>query len=270
MTIPWSVMEFAQMVHSPASRHKALAMLVARFDESGVHDAAEITCIAGVIGRALEWTRIERPWQEHLRLAGVSCFHATECAVPKKRKGEYYPLPEPIRTTLFNNCAQAIADRDLRLIVGAVVKKDWELPEFQKLRDRFQTPYHFCFESVLQYTEHWSRTFADGEPVALEFAEHEEYSSRAGELYELYRASPAYRCIGHFGWGKPKCLIPLQAADLVCYESWQHMWGYDRPGYKPREPLQKILPQYVEMSGFYDAEHLRNLQGLMDEKAKSA
>lgn len=240
-------------------------MLIGRFDESGVHEAAEVTCIAGLIGTALEWTRLERPWQEHLNRAGVSCFHATECAYPKKKKGEYYGLSEPIRTTLVNNCANEISQRNLRIIVGAVMRKDWDLPQFEKIRDRFKSPYHFCFESVLQYIELWSREHADGQPVALEFADHDEYRSRAADLYALYRGSPAYDCIGHFGWGKPKSLIPLQAADLVCYESYQCLWEYERPGYKPRPPLTKILPQYVEASGFYDKEHLQKLLRLMNE-----
>src|SRR5208337_1040506 len=97
---------------------------------------------------------------------------------------------------------------------------------------RFLTPYHLCFEFCMQQISKWSRSDANGESVALIFAEQREYKTNAAEaLYDFYR--------GKSPWGNelvsltfaPADAVPaLQAAGLLSYEINRYVAGnYSRP-----------------------------------------
>ncbi len=72
---------------------KKKPMLVAYFDESGTHDQSKVVCIAGLVGTAIEWSRIERPWEENLRTTRVPWFHANDCEEGIKLFDGFEPRP---------------------------------------------------------------------------------------------------------------------------------------------------------------------------------
>lgn len=67
------------------------------------------------------------------------------------------------------------------------------------------------------------------------------------------------RCLGALTFGNPKSVVPLQAADLVCYESYKHMEMLGQPQYQLRPVLAKLQDQLASESGFFDAESIRRL-----------
>ena len=111
----------------------------------------------------------------------------------------------------------------------------------------------------MQYVSSWSRKYANGETVSLVFAEQRQYKDHAAKIHEMYQASNLYHGLGSLTIAKPKLLIPLQAADLVCYETYKHMELHQEPGYVLRPALVKLLPKLSEQSGFFDCDNLPNL-----------
>lgn len=165
-------------------------MLVGYFDESGVHDSSKVVCIGGLVGSLLQWARLEKPWAEQLAVTRVSHFHAAKC---EAGGDEYFGISRGLRDSLVTGLTNEIADRALFVLVAALRKDDWDVYASAELKKRFQTPYHFCFESILDFVQAWSEKRMDGEPVAVVFAEHREFKSRAAQMYELYRADKAYK-----------------------------------------------------------------------------
>lgn len=236
-----------------------MAMLVAYFDETGLNSESNVVCVAGLVGTAIEWSRLERPWKNELRRMGVRTFHASKCNKGGKTgHGEYHPKSKEDRSAHVAILCNELIARDLGVIVAAVGKHDWETHAPEEARDRFQTPYHFCFEFVMQKICTWSRVNAGGEPVALLLADHEEFKSRSTEVHEYYYRH--YSEIGSLTNGKPKCLIQLQAADLVCHETYRYM--LNRLGAAVEPPLSEELTKLMLLlrdpkdAGLYDRENL--------------
>lgn len=210
----WPISEFAQSIGA-----RNLAMLVAYFDESGTHgNKSKAVCISGFVGTSTEWARLEKPWSEHLLTLGVSTFHASEC---EAGTGEFFGKHRGLRESLANGLTIEIAKRNIALITTAVLVDDWNKCASHELKERFKTPYHFCFEFVMHKIDKWSRANVGGEPVALVFADQEQFKERAKIIHDLYFDSKQNFRLGSLTFAKPQCVIPLQAADLSSYEAYQ-------------------------------------------------
>jgi hypothetical protein len=237
-----------------------MAMLAAYLDETGLHGGSEFVAVCGVIGTTIEWSRLERPWAEHLCTSRVSIFHATEC---DEGNGEFVGKSRAIRDSLVVGLSNEKSKRALDIVVCGVAKIDWDHRAPAHIKDRFETPYHFCFEFVLQKLNTWSHVHAKGEPIAMVFAEHEQYCARTIEVYEHYAHSPEYAHLGLLSFGKPKCLIQLQAADLLAYETYRYMKRRLKGGGdQPNRVMMKLLGSIVsdpENAGFYDCDNLATL-----------
>ena len=236
-------------------------MLAAYFDESGTHASAPVICIAGVVGTAIQLSRIELGWCKALQKLGVSTFHASKCY---GQHGEFHGKDEDDCLRLVDELSNEIEGKHINILAAALVRADWDRVASPELKRRFHSHYHFCFECVMQQISSWSRDYARNEPVALTFAEHQEYGPRAAEISALYQQSASYGNFGYFGFAKPACVIALQAADLVCYETYQFMstGDYSRQSFEGRPVLKKLEKQLHERSMFYNAENIPQLNAL--------
>lgn len=215
-------------------------MLVAYFDESGTHgEAARVTTVAGLVGDSREWARLEYEWRK--RLGQIKCFHATDCAAGD---GEFRGLSVEDRRDLSINLAKIIASSGDRLVAvgGAVYRDDWNYAVSDIIKAQFHTRYHFCLSMALMQVSELSLKHADGDPVAYVFAKHDEYGEYAQTIHEVFSKSKTLP-IGHMGFGEPKCVVPLQMADLYAYENYKELLTQlDEPGLRvaKREQLQII------------------------------
>ena len=55
-------------------------MLAGYFDESGTHDSAVITSVAGFVSTPERWQRFDEEWKRVLDHWGLEYFHMKECA----------------------------------------------------------------------------------------------------------------------------------------------------------------------------------------------
>lgn len=218
--LPWSITEFHWA--TTGRNQGGIAMLAAYFDESGTHDNSLVVSIAGLVGHMRDWHRLEAPWKRNLKTSRIEVFHAS--ARPDG-------MSDGLWGSLKNGLADAIHDQELTVIGTSLSRRDWDLCATQGFRDVYHNnPYHFCFAVTMQQINRWSNMHAGGEPVALVFAEQKEYETAAKETYELYRHSDEYDKLGTFTWGKPQCLIQLQAADLVANETYHNVKSRVRHG----------------------------------------
>lgn len=218
------ISDLVDLLHARRDPWKALALLKAFFDESGVHCASEITGVAGFVGPAENWTRIESEWEAELcRLekewGKVDVFHATDC---ENGTGIWCGLAREIRDIFSVRLATIIAAQPLvHGIWAAVETAAWQRRATPHFLERYGTPYAFCAEWCFQRLSNWSKDHADGAPVALVFAEHQQFGSRIAEVFGFYMANKRWANIRSFATSSPVDCIPLQCADMAVYETYR-------------------------------------------------
>lgn len=261
---PWPIREFAGAVCGFGSPNPLLAMLVAYFDESGIHDHSKVVSVAGLLADTSEWARLEQPWREQLSrpwLPKNLWFHAYEC---EEGVEQFDGIQRPVREALANGLTNAILDRSMAFIGGSVFREDWERCTPQAFRNRFADPYDFCFEFAIQHVAEYVSEHFPGEFAAVVVAVPQDSRRLYVEkIHDLYQRSGAYPALGSLSFNRPQTLIQLQAADLVAFEHYQQLllrWKYGREGMPRRPNFQKMINSSLPVqSGFHDCKSLERL-----------
>lgn len=196
-------------------------MLAAYFDESGTHGGAVVT-VAGYLGDTITWARLERPWKNILAKNQIKCFHATDCAMQRREFVGWCPA---VSEKMSCELAEAVASERLIAISASVYRDEWNyvIREYPKLAERFGSPYYLCVAMALSAVNKACVEKGDGEFASIVFAQSDEHDSKANFIYEAFKQSPDYPCIGHKSVGLPKYVLPLQIADQLSYETYQEM-----------------------------------------------
>lgn len=210
-------------------------MLVAYFDESGIHGSeAEVTTVAGFIGHTLEWADLEFVWKK--KIFPNQCFHAAECQNKHK--------------TLFVELAGLIAERRLIPIAGAVRRDDWNYCSSRIVKERLPTPYHAALMMAFIQALNFIKNHYPSEFLSFVFATCPQYDHYVREVHDvLINDNKHWGNIGSLSFGCPQELIPLQAADLYSYENYQELISQNTrlmPP-KPIRPALKIINQMTGM-----------------------
>ena len=249
MTIPWPIEEYVRATCGPGNRR--LAVLVAYFDESGTHgDAAKVVAVSGFLGDSMAWAQLERPWKKALAQRGHQYFHATDCsAIPPR--GIYANMDEAERNELSCELAAIAADDHLVAVGAAVYRDDWNyaLQSSPKLGEHFGTMYHLCVCMALAQVNLLCREKGGGEPAAIVFAQQGQYDNQSIMIHEAFKRSPHFECLGNISIAMPQCVLPLQIADLYCYENYcELLTQLYEPGLTaPKREQLRILSKGVFM-----------------------
>lgn len=244
----WPIEEFSRSIGA-----ESLAMLTAFLDDTGTHLQSHAVGIFGMLGSMAEWSRIERAWQQHLRSFGLSSFHAVDC---EQRKKAFERMEVDARDELRRRLIGVIGNHRAFIVGATVIRKDWDEVVPEEIRSFFRgDPIYFCFEHCLQQLCNWSRDYQASQSVAVVFAEQEQHQRRIGELHDYYKNSDHFSNLGSFSISKPSLVPPLQVADFVAYESYQHMRL--RETNEIRWQLRELLNTGVgNISQFHDRETL--------------
>lgn len=233
-------------------------MLVGYFDESGTSDKDPIVLVGGAVADSILWSRIEVRWREKLAEFGLSSYHAVDC---ENRWGEFQKFERGIREALTNYFSALLSEVEGQGFGSAVVRKDWRDWAPDAVRQRCNDdPFYFSLELCFQQISRWSVEHVGGEPVALVFAEHQQYSPRIESIHRAYQnARERWPGIGSISFAKPELVVEIQAADLLCYEMF-------RFANRPEDPQRKTWQNIERGSGnlalsylFHDAETLQQL-----------
>jgi hypothetical protein len=230
----YRVAKMADWPHPHASVCKALAMLKAYFDESGIHEGSSVTALAGFVATKDSWVKLEPKWQGVLSEyadRGVRFFHMTDALA---QRGQFARIDKPNLNYMLTQLSEAVGASGATAISSAVVVKDWKAvvkdPDFLK---RFPAPLDLCFENLVENLALWARQHAGGEPVCPVFAYQKEFSPRMADLGRVYGAQDWYRTVlGAIAFDFPDRTIPLQAADLLVH---QMNWDITKRRYGPHD-----------------------------------
>src|SRR5439155_3732422 len=117
--------------------------LVACCDES--YSDAATYIVAGYVGRATDWRKLEFAWRTVLRRLGIKEFHAVDCAQGREAFEGWAPLR---RETLQRELADLLRRSGLRPVVTAIQLPGWPAiaHRLRVARPKHAKPYHLAFE----------------------------------------------------------------------------------------------------------------------------
>ena len=209
----------ARTLHPRKAKFRAMALLRAYFDESGIDANSKVVAISGLIAKEGSWTDLEERWEnvvdEYAHL-GLSVFHMVDFIHQTR---EFALIDTPSRNYVLTQLSEILRDANVTPIFSAVIKDHWDSEvKSPAFLDKFPEPFFLCFEDIMLQLWEWSFKNAKQEYVVPIFANQQEYNSKMDRIDRDRCQFPWYsNIISPISFNTPENLIPLQAADFVAY-----------------------------------------------------
>lgn len=217
-------------------------MLRAYWDESG--HAEDPRCrfvgMGGLVASTEGWSAFEPQWRSVLHKYGLASFHMREyVALGVKNKDEW---PEERRKALMNELLQAIALAK-PFVHGAVMDLSaWRALTTEE-RSYFRDPWFCCLQECVRLAA--VHCHVDNETMETVFSDQGEFRGKAAELWAVLKNSqwPGFAGLGGYAMEEMRRVLPLQAADLVAYETVKFTsdTALPPPEKSPRPPRYPLL-----------------------------
>jgi hypothetical protein len=198
-----------------SSKGDLFAMITAYFDDSATEDVA---AVAGYIGSVTQWERFNAEWQKMLdeyhikvmRRSDLECF-----------QGEFVGWTPPKRTEFIKKAQKIIKNRTYVPVGSAIIKADFDEVIPASIRKFVGGYYGMCATLSLVLANRWSENARHREPIDWIFEAGTVGSGQFNQvLNALYSNSYARDHFRINGWAfRGKDILPLQAADLMAYET---------------------------------------------------
>jgi hypothetical protein len=210
-------------------------VLKAYFDESGIHDAAELCVVAGYYGGVGRWDDLQVAWRTILNQYGVKEFHAKRFFARDafgNRVDEYRNWSDEKAIQYTNSLASLVRNsQKIRPISCCLVKEAWNKLSYGERKyitggvyraGKFRTSgapskaYFFPFQHCILNAAHHCGV---GQKIHFIFDLNEQFEGYAKALYALLKAGDVSvkDRFGPLTFETSENAIPIQVADLLCY-----------------------------------------------------
>jgi hypothetical protein len=213
-----------------AARNGDVAVLQVYMDESGTHDGSATVTVAGYIGRPEVWRDWTEKWSR--ALGSIEVYHAVDA---QNLTGEFSTWDTVQVTDLVKKLLPIIAEAeiggisvamDLRALDAALTGRD-------DLRQLFGTPYIACLQWAMQAILNLAAQAGNSEQIAF-IHENNDFHAQAYECFSWIKSnSPCGRNVISLTFGGKKDYPPLQAADILAYETNKRLRKIDAPERRP-------------------------------------
>ena len=219
-----------------ADRNGQVAVLGVYMDKFGIHDDLPVVTVGAYFGRTRAWRSFTKEW--NATKEPIKIFHAADCA---NFEGEFKGWKKEDRDAFVANLLPVLTRHPIVGLAIGINLRDFEaaMKSRPDLLEVFGNPYTACFR--------WSaRMIADtiekiGLNEAIAFIH--ENNSFEGEARDAFSFVEQGRHLESgpmsLTFGSKQDFVPLQAADILAYES--NKLGRD-PGKPWRRALQAINP----------------------------
>jgi Protein of unknown function (DUF3800) len=248
----------SSLVHPRDGHTRIFAMLEGYFDESGIHDGADVCVVAGYFADQDRWKKFEPQWRAANDREDIPEFHAKEFFGPHPPGNRYHGWTDGRCRHYLNRLLRVINDCSLSPVGSAVVIADWKALRIEQRRYftggewhptklKFLSsgcpskPYYVPFqECISRVAKHCQKE----EIAHFSFDLNNQFSGYAKNLYALMKGYPLpYK--DHLGvLSLPTSIeaVQLQAADLLCFLFKEHIPKRLR---NPRCPIHPILGRAI-------------------------
>jgi uncharacterized protein DUF3800 len=217
----------------------------AYLDESETADH-RILSVGAYLSETERWGVFQREWQDVLDNAGVQIFHMTDF---EARRPPYDSWDNVKRIRVLRRLMRTIRART-RFRASVSVS----IPDYEAVAGRIREvygPYGFCAFQCLQYIARWVDDNDQNEPIAYFF----ERGSRQGEITRameyLQRHADLIEKFRFYSYTfVPKSCQPVQASDILAYETAKHVRNWFAAPPRERRPTRRSLEFLMESSHY--------------------
>jgi hypothetical protein len=202
-------------------------MLSAYFDDSGTHRGAEILVMGGLIGTEAQWSAFEPAWKAVLAapIAGrppLRRFHMSGC---EAGEGEFEGWSRGERDHVIYRFRNIILEHELIGYSMAVARADWDRHITGRAREILGDAERHCVSACVAHSLYWAEEVARETDVALIFDDRQGENAESERIFKIYH--DALAVIGRptkptITFGNAEQLVPLQGADMIAWESYDH------------------------------------------------
>ena len=206
--------DFADSIFNAAARERLIAAFAAYFDDSGTHPESVVSVVAGFIAPVDQWVRFQAEWQECLRAAGLESFRMVDYASQQPP----YDWDDSKRKRVLAQLLTTIKLRTHGAFAVAVLTKPYyeARPHIPSLGDL--SAYGFAVMQCVKHVGRWSARYASG-PVSYVF-DAGVSKGQVETIMSYVLELPDYQ-IPVYSFARPADLSPLQAADVLAYETYK-------------------------------------------------
>ena len=204
-------------------------------DESGTHDGSPVVTVAAYLGRPREWREWTKKWKDALR--PIKVFHAVDA---QNLSGEFSEWRTEDVGDLVKKLLPIIAESEIAAIAVGMDLRAFEAAKNDRedLRSFFPTPYVACFQWAIQIILNLAFDAKNTDRIAF-IHEINDYKSQALEAFSWIQQN------GNRGsnlisltFADKKDYPPLQAADILAYETNKRLRKPDAPARRPWAALR--------------------------------
>ncbi len=250
--------DFAQAVFSSCFEgERWILMLRAYFDRSELFKPEGVVAVAGYLSPAEGWIDFEKRWREVLSDCRIRCFHMTDF---EAGQGEFLGWSKVKKLDCIKRLL-GIINRTVAFGGAASVRT----ADYVAVPDADRKPpvYAFCATQAVVQVMRWIRDRRrSAAPVACVFELGDE---GAGAITDaLNSAKRRYSEFDKRLWSvsfeSKMNMVPLQAADLLAYETAKQVLRNTGLDQRPiRKSLKRLLTRTEHAGIYFDAKKLREL-----------
>lgn len=224
-------------INLAGDKERLMAMFTAYLDES--FGKADAYSVAGYVATVEQWAEFVREWREFCSDEGIEYLHKRELehCQGQFKKWQALPKDEQDKNKMrVNKRACNIILRRANAGFGASVKKsEWLALDKDRIADVLGTSFYAAgVKSCMQLIVGWAQDFNKHGEIDYVFDSGAEGAPELTRLLQAIESTTELRDFYRLGsWSfarkKPQngklnnSVIPLQAADMLAYETYRHM-----------------------------------------------
>jgi hypothetical protein len=251
-------------------------MLIGYFDDSGTHTNSEIVVMAGFVGTQEQWDQFEKAWNAKLLVpfAGkppLNRFHMVDCM---QRDREFVDYSVAERDAVIHDFRQIILDAKLIGNVTAVDRVAWDAIIVGPLRMLYGDAECYCVNSCMSFSINQATEFFSENEVALVFDDRPgvikgPFQAILSKFENLYNGDPRFPRWPHLvksSFVSSEVHKPLQAADMLAWESHHHAvgWLHGSSAPQPRPHLLPFVKTGLITAGFADRGAIQGMASMFN------
>ena len=245
-------------------------MLTYYCDESYASDPQQgrkgIFVVGGFLAEEKTWTKIERRWAACNKRHGVSQYHATEV---NGRRGEFKGWTDAQRNKYSKKLLEILKDQENKLcgVSIGINRKDYERLVSESGRAKWGTAYTAAFKTCVAWIAQLMGNFPPDCKFSVVMAR-SQFQKEALDAFDILKDKthwPPHVRLGSYALDDPSQVVPLQAADLISYETFRLMETHGKEPRRERRALGEIFHHNFIRNHLYVEEKLREMATVLEK-----
>ena len=223
-------------------------MLTAYFDDSGTHADAEVVLWNGLFGNNFQWDHFNKLWTSKLQNPSpgkvpLKRFHMANC---QAADGEFLGWKRTETDFLVHELGDIILKCGLYCDCAVISRKDWNELITGDLLTALGDAEGYSLRIAFVRASKWARDTGCSDKIAFVFDRRQEREKEGKRIYALFehlsKIEPTAVAPVSIEFSDSHQVLPLQAADLVAWEYYQHAREYLKFGkpYASRKQLRRL------------------------------